>query len=70
MFIVWLQNALLDIAMPVIAKGAIVFTGTLILSWALATGIGRLPWSAMLGRAKSSKSGWRSTIPHKMRPTG
>jgi hypothetical protein len=56
--------------MPAIAKGAIVFTGTLTLSWSLAAGVGRLPWSAMLRRAKSSTSGWRSAIPHKMRPIG
>jgi len=69
-FVVWLQYALLDIAMPAVAKGVIVFAGTLTLSWALATAIGRLPRSTMLGRAKSSASAWRSAIPHKMRPTG
>ena len=69
-FVVWLQYALLDVAIPAIAKGAIVLIGTLTLSWALAAGMGRLQWNAMLGCAKSSMSAWRSAIPHKMRPTG
>jgi hypothetical protein len=64
----------LDIAMPVIAKGLIVFTGALMLSWAFAAGIGRLPWRAMLARARAPASGSASAIPHEMphemRPTG
>jgi glucans biosynthesis protein C len=73
-FVVWLQYALLDIALPAIAKGAIVFTGALVLSWALAAGIGRLPWRAVLVRARAPTSGSPSAIPHEMphemRPTG
>jgi glucans biosynthesis protein C len=69
-FVVWLQYALLDIAVPVIAKGLIVFTAALMLSWAFAAGIGRLPWRAVLARARAPASGSSLAIPHEMRPTG
>jgi peptidoglycan/LPS O-acetylase OafA/YrhL len=73
-FVVWLQYALLDIAVPAIARGVIVFTGSLMLSWACAAGIGRLPWRAMLVRARAPTSGSASAIPNElpreMRPTG
>jgi len=41
-FVVWLQYALLGAAMPAIAKGVLVFAGTLLLSWGVAAGAGRL----------------------------
>ena len=73
-FVVWLQYALLDIAVPAIAKGLIVFTGSLALSWACAAGIERLPWRALLLRARAPTPGSASAIPNElpreMRPTG
>jgi len=41
-FVVWLQYALLGAAMPAIAKGVLVLTGTLLLSWGVAAAAGRL----------------------------
>jgi len=41
-FVVWLQYALLGAAMPAIAKGVLVLAGTLLLSWGVAAGAGRL----------------------------
>jgi surface polysaccharide O-acyltransferase-like enzyme len=35
-FVVWLQFALLDVALPAVPKAAIVFLGTLVLSWTIA----------------------------------
>jgi glucans biosynthesis protein C len=77
-FVVWLQYALLDITVPAIVKGVLVFTGALMLSWSFAAGIGRLPWRAALVRVRAPTSGSRSAIPHQMphempremRPTG
>jgi hypothetical protein len=73
-FVVWLQYALLDAALPAIAKGVIVFIISLMLSWAVAAGIDRLPWRAVLVRAKSPAPGSRSALahkmPHEMRPAG
>ena len=41
-FVVWLQYALLGAATPAIGKGMLVFAGTLLLSWGVAAGAGRL----------------------------
>jgi peptidoglycan/LPS O-acetylase OafA/YrhL len=72
-FVVWLQYALLNAALPVIAKAVVVFTLSLMLSWAIAAGIGRLPWRAVLVRVRSPAPGSPSAIPHEMphemRPT-
>lgn len=40
-FVSWLQYAILDVALPAIAKGILVFVGTLLLSWAASATIGR-----------------------------
>jgi surface polysaccharide O-acyltransferase-like enzyme len=40
LFAIWLQYALLGVELPAMAKGAIVFTGTLIVSWPLSAAIG------------------------------
>jgi hypothetical protein len=45
-FVIWTQYALLHVALPGIAKGAIVFTVTLVLSWATTVAVGRLPLGA------------------------
>jgi hypothetical protein len=42
-FVVWLQFALLGIALPAVVKGAVVFGGTLFLSWSTVAGLRRLP---------------------------
>jgi peptidoglycan/LPS O-acetylase OafA/YrhL len=69
-FVVWLQYALLDVAAPAIAKAVIVFAGSLMLSWAVAAGIGQRPWRAVLVPARAPPSGSPSAIPQEMRPTG
>jgi len=42
-FVVWLQYALLSAPLFVLAKAAIVFGGTLILSWGASTALRRVP---------------------------
>ena len=42
-FVSWLQYALLKTQMPAIAKGSVVFIGTLALSWGLIGAIRRIP---------------------------
>jgi peptidoglycan/LPS O-acetylase OafA/YrhL len=51
-FIVWLQYALLDAALPAIGKAAIVFGGTLLLSWAAAVGFGSVSPAVLWAPAK------------------
>jgi peptidoglycan/LPS O-acetylase OafA/YrhL len=51
-FIVWLQYALLPIGLFAIGKGAIVFGGTLALTWAAAVAFGNASWSNCLAQAK------------------
>jgi peptidoglycan/LPS O-acetylase OafA/YrhL len=43
LFIVWLQFALLATPLPAIIKGAVVFSGTLLLSWAAIGALRRIP---------------------------
>jgi glucans biosynthesis protein C len=52
-FVVWLQYALLSVVWPAIVKGIIVFSGTLVLSWATAVGSTRLASNVRVLRAKS-----------------
>jgi hypothetical protein len=47
-FVVWLQYALLPAGLPAVLKGAIVFWGTLVLSWSLAAALRRLPVIAQI----------------------
>lgn len=47
-FVVWLQYAMLGVGMPAIAKAAIVFTGTVLLSWAATTALRSLPLGSRL----------------------
>jgi hypothetical protein len=47
-FACWLQYALLDMEMPAIAKGGIVFVGTLLLSWAAAAAVRQIPMADSL----------------------
>jgi surface polysaccharide O-acyltransferase-like enzyme len=43
LFVVWLQFALLDIPLPAVIKGAVVFGCTLFLSWWAVAALRRLP---------------------------
>jgi surface polysaccharide O-acyltransferase-like enzyme len=43
LFVVWLQFALLGIVLPAVLKGAVVFGGTLLLSWSTVAALRRLP---------------------------
>jgi surface polysaccharide O-acyltransferase-like enzyme len=47
-FVVWLQYALLGTALFAMVKAAIVFTGTLVLSWISVLAVQRMPFSAQL----------------------
>jgi surface polysaccharide O-acyltransferase-like enzyme len=50
-FSIWLQYALLGLAMFAIIKAAIVFTGTLLMSWASVAALRRIPASAWINRS-------------------
>jgi glucans biosynthesis protein C len=52
-FVLWLQYSLLGVALFAVAKGAIVFTGALALSWATTAAMCRLPIGARLMGRKS-----------------
>lgn len=43
LFVVWLQFALLGAALPAVIKGAVVFAGTLLLSWGAIAALRRVP---------------------------
>jgi surface polysaccharide O-acyltransferase-like enzyme len=43
LFVVWLQFALLGAALPAVIKGSIVFSGTLLASWAVVAALRRIP---------------------------
>jgi len=57
-FVVWLQFALLPASLPAIGKAAIVFGGTLALSWSAAVAFGNVAWDSHLTQAKR----WLRTI--------
>jgi glucans biosynthesis protein C len=57
LFIVWLQYALLGVVLPAIIKGAIVFGGTLLLSWGAISALRCVPSIAQIigaGRARGA----------------
>ena len=47
-FVVWLQYALLGTALFAVVKAAIVFGGTLVLSWIAVLAVQRIPFGAQL----------------------
>jgi hypothetical protein len=51
-FIVWLQYTLLPLGLFAIGKAAIVFGGTLVLSWAAAVAFDKMSWANHLAQAK------------------
>jgi glucan biosynthesis protein C len=55
-FMVWLQFAVLDLALFAIGKAAIVFIGTFVMSWALAVATGGLSLGAFFAHAKRAVS--------------
>jgi len=46
--VLWTQYLLLGVALPAVAKAAIVLTVTLALSWGAAVAVARLPFGARL----------------------
>jgi peptidoglycan/LPS O-acetylase OafA/YrhL len=57
LFVVWLQFALVGIALPALVKAALVFTGTLCLSWGAVAALRRVPPIGQIigaGRAKGA----------------
>ena len=55
-FMVWLQFAVLDLALFAVGKAAIVFMGTFVMSWALAVATGGLSLGAFFAQAKRAVS--------------
>ena len=51
-FVVWLQYALLPVGLFAVGKAAIVFGGTLALSWAAAVAFGNVSWANHLAQAR------------------
>jgi hypothetical protein len=51
-FVVWLQYSLLGAALPAVVKAAIVFSGTLLMSWATTVAVCAVPTGARLLGAK------------------
>jgi peptidoglycan/LPS O-acetylase OafA/YrhL len=54
-FVVWLQYALLGAAVPAIIKGAVVFGGTLLLSWGAVAALRRVPPVAQIIGAERAR---------------
>ncbi len=50
-FSIWLQYALLGLAMFAVVKAMIVFTGTLLMSWASVAALRRIPARAWINRS-------------------
>jgi peptidoglycan/LPS O-acetylase OafA/YrhL len=69
-FVVWLQYVLLGATLPAVVKGMLVFAGTLLLSWGVAVGAGRLGLLAGQVRTAIPNPGWRSANSRNMRPSG
>jgi surface polysaccharide O-acyltransferase-like enzyme len=44
-FVSWLQLAVLKMQMPALAKGSLVFFGSVLLSWGTAALLRRIPWT-------------------------
>jgi hypothetical protein len=51
-FVVWLQFALLPASLSAAGKAAVVFGGTLALSWSAAVVLGNVAWDSHLAQAK------------------
>ena len=51
-FSIWLQYALLGLAMVAVAKAMIVFAGTLLMSWASVAALRRIPAGAWINRSR------------------
>jgi surface polysaccharide O-acyltransferase-like enzyme len=47
-FIIWLQYAIYDFSLPAVVKAAIVFAGTLSISWALVAALRKIPFVARM----------------------
>jgi hypothetical protein len=66
-FIVWLQYALLPVVLFAAGKAAIVFGGTLALSWAAAVALGNVSWADHAAQAKRwMRASFRDPAPIKL----
>jgi hypothetical protein len=63
LFVVWLQFALLGMALPAVIKGAVVFGGTLFLSWSAVAALRRLPSVGQIIGADRAKGAARGAAP-------
>ena len=51
-FVVWMQYALLGLALPALVKAAMVFAVTVLLSWGMMGALGSIPFGSRLDRTK------------------
>ena len=68
LFIVWLQFAMLGPSLPAVVKAAIVFTGTLALSWGITAALRRIPAVAqIIGESRRAPAPVRRPVsPHEI----
>jgi glucans biosynthesis protein C len=70
-FVVWLQYALLPVGLPAVVKGAIVFGGTLLLSWTATAASRRVPAIAqIIGADRAAPAGAMRPAPAPSRSPG
>ena len=62
-FVVWLQYSLLQLATSAIAKAAIVFTGSVLMSWAVAAALRRIPLGSRAVRMEHGRVSVRAPVP-------
>jgi surface polysaccharide O-acyltransferase-like enzyme len=62
LFVVWLQFALLGMALPAVIKGAVVFGCTLFLSWWTVAALRRLPSAGQIIGAERAKGTARGAV--------
>jgi peptidoglycan/LPS O-acetylase OafA/YrhL len=65
-FVVWLQYAMLGIALPAVGKAAIVFGGAVLMSWGLSAALGGMSLAALMAQTKRLPAGFGSPAPAKV----
>ncbi|HEY1364194.1 MAG TPA: acyltransferase [Xanthobacteraceae bacterium] len=68
-FVVWLQYSLLGLATFAMVKAAIVFTGSVLMSWAVAAAVGRIPLGSRAVRMAHGRVSAPAPVP-RTRPPG
>jgi hypothetical protein len=74
LFVVWLQYALLGVALVAVVKGTLVFAGALLLAWATTAALRVIPFGSLLIgensplRVRTLSSAEGLTVPHRQPP--